>query len=624
MSEYQYYEFAAADRPLTTREQAELRSLSTRADITATSFVNTYQWGNLKGDPSKLMERYFDAHLYLTNWGTREVMLRLPTRVLDPAVVADYCVGDSASAWTSGKHVIIRRNRENEGGTDECYLDAHGLLASIIGVRTGLVAGDLRLLYLGWLRCVQSLELADDEPEPPVPAGLGRFDAPLTAVAEFLCMDPDLLTAAAAGSAQAAAGEPTTAQLRRWVLRLPAQEKDAILSDLISGNDSHLRSQLSRRYRDAHSTDAATTTAPRTAGKLLAAAADLRDERERRDAEQRERDRARRERSAAAARQRHLDTLAIDQPAVLSRRAGCRRCHGCTARSSSRHVGESPFGRRAGVSDRPVPATGQPALEVPVPLLAPGIVTGGLAERDHWVEDLVGDPIGQQRRRRVHPLGKTSSPTGWWPRTRVSQAGRRALSATAVSSRSRTRVISCVWADSPVITCGPWTCRRSSSIFNAWRADSAALTGGRKLPLVASQRPRQGSVLGGRPGVAGTAGFGGGQGGAVLQSSGNGLADLLLQPGQVINPLHLLDLVAEFTHPLTQGAQRSLQVLPVVHRVGHYASSISPKLVSKPSSAPPSSIISTSSDNAGNTCALTTTTRAAATTTVTAAAKRPR
>jgi hypothetical protein len=45
VSEYQYYEFAAVERPLTTGEQGELRSLSSRADITATSFVNTYEWG---------------------------------------------------------------------------------------------------------------------------------------------------------------------------------------------------------------------------------------------------------------------------------------------------------------------------------------------------------------------------------------------------------------------------------------------------------------------------------------------------------------------------------------------------------------------------------------------------
>ncbi|MFI7434268.1 hypothetical protein [Micromonospora haikouensis] len=319
MSEYQYYEFTAVDRPLTSRERAELRSLSTRADITATSFVNTYEWGNFKGDPRTLMERYFDAYLYLANWGTRQIMLRLPKHVLAPATAAQYCQGDSASAWTAGTHVIIDLHDEDEDGTDEWDLDGHGLLTSIIPVRSGLAAGDLRLLYLAWLRCVQSEEITDDEPEPPVPAGMGTLDAALTAVAEFLRIDPDLIAAVAAGSSPAASGEPTAAQLRTWVVGLPAQDKDAILTDLITGGDSHLRSRLLRRYRDAHRTDAPTPAAARTAGELLATAAELRAERERRGAEQRERDRIRRERSAAAARQRHLDTLAVDQPAAWQR-----------------------------------------------------------------------------------------------------------------------------------------------------------------------------------------------------------------------------------------------------------------------------------------------------------------
>ena len=45
VSEYQYYEFLAADRPLDENEIAELRALSTRARITPTSFVNEYHWG---------------------------------------------------------------------------------------------------------------------------------------------------------------------------------------------------------------------------------------------------------------------------------------------------------------------------------------------------------------------------------------------------------------------------------------------------------------------------------------------------------------------------------------------------------------------------------------------------
>ena len=64
------------------------------------------------------MERYFDAHLYLANWGTRRLMLRLPTRALDPATVADYCLGDSSSAWTAGRHVIVHLYRKEE--SDRC------------------------------------------------------------------------------------------------------------------------------------------------------------------------------------------------------------------------------------------------------------------------------------------------------------------------------------------------------------------------------------------------------------------------------------------------------------------------------------------------------------------------
>ena len=45
MSEYQYYEFQAIDRPLTEREMGELRSFSSRATITPTRFVNHYTSG---------------------------------------------------------------------------------------------------------------------------------------------------------------------------------------------------------------------------------------------------------------------------------------------------------------------------------------------------------------------------------------------------------------------------------------------------------------------------------------------------------------------------------------------------------------------------------------------------
>ncbi|MGD0065848.1 MAG: shikimate kinase [Streptosporangiaceae bacterium] len=53
----------ALDKPLTDKQRAELRELSSRAEITATRFVNEYSYGDFRGRPEKLIERYFDAFL---------------------------------------------------------------------------------------------------------------------------------------------------------------------------------------------------------------------------------------------------------------------------------------------------------------------------------------------------------------------------------------------------------------------------------------------------------------------------------------------------------------------------------------------------------------------------------
>jgi len=62
VSEYQYYDFRAIDRPLTKKEMAALRSISTRAAITTTSFTNHYEWGDLKANPSKPLELSLGQH----------------------------------------------------------------------------------------------------------------------------------------------------------------------------------------------------------------------------------------------------------------------------------------------------------------------------------------------------------------------------------------------------------------------------------------------------------------------------------------------------------------------------------------------------------------------------------
>ena len=83
MSEYQYHEFLALDRPLNSEAMSALRAISSRSEITPTRKSNVYQYGNFEGDPHALMARYFDAAFYDSNWGTRWLMLKLPCALVD-------------------------------------------------------------------------------------------------------------------------------------------------------------------------------------------------------------------------------------------------------------------------------------------------------------------------------------------------------------------------------------------------------------------------------------------------------------------------------------------------------------------------------------------------------------
>ena len=125
MSEYQYYEFQALDRRLTAAEMARLRTFSTRARITPTSFVNTYDWGDFKGDENAWMDQYFDAFLYFANWGTRVFSLRLPSRLLAMATAELYCGSQSAAAREhKGNTILTFNSDEEEDEWPECALGA--------------------------------------------------------------------------------------------------------------------------------------------------------------------------------------------------------------------------------------------------------------------------------------------------------------------------------------------------------------------------------------------------------------------------------------------------------------------------------------------------------------------
>ena len=198
MSEFQYYEFVAIDRPLSAMERKRLRAITSRATITSTRLVNTYEWGNFKADPRDLVAKCFDAFLYYANWGTRRLILRVPSPRLDPRIAKQYLKIRSVSARNSrsvatvtaaGRSLLIDLWSEDEAGDD--WLDVEpGLLSALVPIRNELMAGDHRALYLGWRLRAQAGEVTAGARPPPVPKGPSRLTGSQQALVEFLRIRP--------------------------------------------------------------------------------------------------------------------------------------------------------------------------------------------------------------------------------------------------------------------------------------------------------------------------------------------------------------------------------------------------------------------------------------------------
>jgi hypothetical protein len=70
--------------------------------------VDHYEWGDFKGNPDRLMARYLDLFLYLANWGSRRLSIRLPKRLLDAADLKRFLGGSTSSTIrTAGENLIV-------------------------------------------------------------------------------------------------------------------------------------------------------------------------------------------------------------------------------------------------------------------------------------------------------------------------------------------------------------------------------------------------------------------------------------------------------------------------------------------------------------------------------------
>lgn len=249
MSEYQYYEFLAIDRPLTAEETGVLRRLSNRARITPVSFVNAYNWGDFKGDPDKLMQYYFDAHVYVTNWMTALFMLRLPIDTLSKETVDAFQVSYMLDFKATRTHWIITWCLEESEDYDRFGQESgEGWMARLAPARDELLRGDMRSLYIGWLAGVTQGTVDNDQMEPLKVSGLKELTSSQQALAEFLEVDPDLLAGCGTGREEFQHETVSPNEMEKWIEDLPEKEIRAFIRQILDGKGPQAERALKNKF----------------------------------------------------------------------------------------------------------------------------------------------------------------------------------------------------------------------------------------------------------------------------------------------------------------------------------------------------------------------------------------
>lgn len=322
MSEYQYYEFMALDRPLSAEQQKYMRSLSSRVELTPTQATFTYSYGSFRGDPLKVLEQHFDALLYLANWGSKQLAFRFPRTAVDSAQLLAYCMLEEMELTTTPDHVLLNITFHEEEGLG--WIEGEGLLPTMVSLREDILRGDLRSLYLVWLKAAVYFadSMGDDEDdldeeadsqsvlvpsnsrpveakaggdelmEPPVPPGLQQLTVPLRALIDFFEIDPDLVAAAALASPTLGASDEP---IERWVSLLSEAERNSFLVRVARG-EPRVDIELLRRLRELGGNAGKQAASPsrRSFASIRVAAEEIRQRRQEHERQEAERARLRR------------------------------------------------------------------------------------------------------------------------------------------------------------------------------------------------------------------------------------------------------------------------------------------------------------------------------------------
>lgn len=256
MSTYQYYEFQRIEGSFTDEEREEINSWSSRAtaDNNKVSFV--YHYGDFRKDMEEVMWEYFDVGIYLANWGSRRLMIKLPLELVDYKQLELYVFEASSyminelRVLKKGKNVLLDMNlNEEEGGG--YWLEGEGWLSDLSLLRADILNGDYRSLFITWVELLrqnhENEELGEDYRilNSLIPPNLKRLPIRLTRLVDFFEVDLDWVNSGLKYSLEAVKNE---INYEACLKELDSLTKDKYLGRLLAG-ESNLGLKLKQEIK---------------------------------------------------------------------------------------------------------------------------------------------------------------------------------------------------------------------------------------------------------------------------------------------------------------------------------------------------------------------------------------
>lgn len=242
MSEFQLYDFRRIDKVLNPEEKKAVQGLSSHINVSSRRAVVSYSYGDFKHNEEKIVEQFFDALLYQTNWGQKKLMFRFPQDSINYQQLREYEIDmghltgytTEIRVWKSNDYILL--NIEYCDDDYEDWVEENdNSLDAMLGLRIEMMNGDFSCLFALWLRLL-SMQEKDDEEEsyhlPSIPCGLPKPSVSLQEFIDFFNIDSR--TVKAAGSFLNSS-MPVEKDLKRAIADMDETDKNDWLMRVISG-----------------------------------------------------------------------------------------------------------------------------------------------------------------------------------------------------------------------------------------------------------------------------------------------------------------------------------------------------------------------------------------------------